>query len=195
MTIAFTERGRAQAFDSKELAHGSLPAETWFVVDGPEELVRTLVPREWADLVRRLEIQLSPKERLDLDGSFHSQKAVMRLTAQRVWDALKVATGDPTLADTSKEPAMAKEAAAAAEKSATIPDGLNAKDKIRFGVDKEGKPYAANKPPYREGSKRAERFALIRSGMSVEKALEAGLTGRQIKQMVEREHIVLDKAA
>lgn len=67
---------------------------------------------------------------------------------------------------------------------------LGPSDVIHFG-ERDGKKFGPDNVPYREDSKRAQRFALIKDGMTVEEAGKVGLTERRIRQMIEAGHIVV----
>lgn len=68
--------------------------------------------------------------------------------------------------------------------------------RITFGTDKEGKPYGAkSNNPKREGSKSAERFALYRSNMTVQQALDAGVSRSDILYDAQHNYISVAAAA
>jgi hypothetical protein len=68
---------------------------------------------------------------------------------------------------------------------------LNPTTKLHFGRDKEGKAWGPDHCPYKPDSKRSARWALVKKGMTVLQAVEAGLPARYIEDMVEREFLVL----
>jgi hypothetical protein len=47
---------------------------------------------------------------------------------------------------------------------------------ITFGKDKDGKPYGPDNNPKRDGSAAHARFAKYKSGMTIQQALDAGIT-------------------
>lgn len=96
---------------------------------------------------------------------------------------------------------MAKEAAAPAAKKQGAPRGprgIPLDAKIAFGVqkvaaegDKPAKeiPYGPKNNPKREGTKAAARFDLYKAGMTVAKAIEAGMKSRHIIKDVKKGYI------
>lgn len=80
-------------------------------------------------------------------------------------------------ADVKEKPAKAvkEKAAPAAPKEKKIA-GYPATAKIEFGVDKEDKPFGPKNNPKREGSKSHASFALYKSGMTLQKAVDAGVS-------------------
>lgn len=62
---------------------------------------------------------------------------------------------------------------------------------VSFGVDKDGKAYGPDNVPYRPDSKRAERFALVHDGATVDELGKAGLTPRRIRDMAKSGFITI----
>lgn len=97
--------------------------------------------------------------------------------------------GDKT---TTKAAPAAKDtkAAPAAKTGRTLKD-IALDQKIALGVDSESKPYGAKNNPKREGTKAAERFESYKNGMTVAKAIEAGMKPRHIRRDAEHGYITL----
>lgn len=66
--------------------------------------------------------------------------------------------------------------------------------KITFLNDAEGKPYGRSNNPKRAGSKSAERFALLRSGITVAGALAAGFTVADLHWDTDHKYIEISAA-
>ena len=74
----------------------------------------------------------------------------------------------------------AAEAKPVAEKKERVIGGHKLSAVITLGTDKEGVKFGPKNNPKREGSASAGRFANYRDGMTIEKALAAGLTSGDI---------------
>lgn len=61
---------------------------------------------------------------------------------------------------------------------------------LRFGKDKEGKPFGPSNNPKREGSATYGRFAKYRDGMTINQALEAGLTEADVGHDMKKGFVV-----
>lgn len=75
------------------------------------------------------------------------------------------------------------------------PPAFPPKSKIAFGTDKEDNAYGPKNNPKREGTNAAAMFALYKSGMTVEKALEAGITVADLKHNESKGFIVITPPA
>lgn len=88
-----------------------------------------------------------------------------------------------------------KAAASASDDSAGEDDGgdytLSTSATVAFGVDKDGKSYGPDNVPYRPDSKRAQRFALVHDGATVDELGKAGLNPRRIRDMEKSGFIVV----
>lgn len=86
-----------------------------------------------------------------------------------------------------KAPATAKTPSEAKAPAPRGPKDMDVKSTIHFGrkTDPETKVETAYGPknnPKRDGTKAADRFALYKEGMTVEKALAAGVKARHIRR-------------
>lgn len=119
-------------------------------------------------------------------------------TARRIWPALLAIAQEPPSEDeklaaellrarrmATKERVMtdknATTTAAAGKAADKTPKektvaGYPATSKLKFGADKEGKPYGKDNNPKRPGTATHTRFAGYRDGMTIAQALETGLT-------------------
>lgn len=98
-----------------------------------------------------------------------------------------VATGTGEKA--SKAPKVAKEKAPKIRKIAKRDPAT----KITFGADKEGKEYGKANNPKRGAS--ADRFALYRKNMTLQQAVDAGLTSGDINWDLDKGYIKIAEAA
>jgi hypothetical protein len=81
-----------------------------------------------------------------------------------------------------KEPKVAK--VAKMPRTPSTDYTLSPSATITYG-SRDGKSFGPDNVPYRLDSKRASRFGLIISGMTVEDAGKAGLSGRRLKDMAD----------
>jgi hypothetical protein len=86
-------------------------------------------------------------------------------------------------------PANTAPAADKAPEAPALVAGFKRDAKITLLTDKDGKPYGKDHNPKRAGTKSAERFAVYKNGMTVDQALEGGLTSPDIKNDVEKKFI------
>lgn len=63
---------------------------------------------------------------------------------------------------------------------------------IHMGQDEQGNPFSAKNNPKREGSASYDRFAKYKEGISVQKALEAGITPADLRHDEKKGFITLE---
>mgnify|MGYP000650883401 CR=1 FL=1 len=87
--------------------------------------------------------------------------------------------------------APAKDAKAPKDKApkAIRTGAFNPAHRIVMGTDKEGKPYGPKNNPRRAGTKSADRFAIIKDGMTVESFVKAGGLISSLQKDVKRGNV------
>lgn len=166
---------------------------------------------EWPKLMRLAGVT----NQLLLDAIDHlsliEERAARVDSSPRIWGALMALAKDPpdtlpdiaamvaadrTFTDKKENPRMAIENTNEAEKVTRKSTGDFAPDTvIHYGADKEGVPWSAERSPYKLDSKRSERWAKVRDGMTVQEVVDAGLPASKIGDMVERGFITLHPVA
>lgn len=102
---------------------------------------------------------------------------------ERTTDMAKAAAAAPKAEKAPKEPKVAAEKKIA---------GHPVTAKIVFGKDKAGVEYGAKNNPKREGSRSHGAFGLYKSGMTLQKAVDAGVTVGDIRWDLSHGFIAID---
>lgn len=163
---------------------------------GPQSILRTFRSEELASLARRLQDERLAREIERFVERTEPERIVDQLWARMLElaspppddpaEVLRIVAGDRerTLRDGvvhREHPEKETEEVTTAEKTKKtrpVPRTAKFKDEsvITMGKNKEGVQYGKDNNPKREGSDSAKRFALYKDGMTVRKALDAGIT-------------------
>ena len=71
--------------------------------------------------------------------------------------------------------------------------GFSRSARLYFGQDEEDNKYGPKNNPRREGSAKAEDFLKIKEGMTIQKALDAGVSSGFIGKSIDKGHLVVEE--